>query len=374
MKSKITLEKAEYLAYKSQIKTISEKEQKKLDEWYTSHDDTIFTYQDGEHTVEKRIWNNIKAKLTTHQPLQLWLKLAIAACLVIAVSVTFYIANQKTQLPIPVFTGKIKDVPPGGNSAILTLSNGQRVNLGKKNAQLLLQKDIQTNDFEKGTLSYQKEHRAGIGPKSLNTLEIPASGQYHLVLADGSNIWLNSKSSLRYPVNFDDSNERIVELDGEGYFEIAKDPKHPFIVKSGNQRVKVLGTHFNINTYNDEPNVATTLLEGAVVVTSQRASTLLVPNQQVTYDGKSMTVKNVDAQKFISWKDGYFEFQQTDLPTAMRQIARWYNLKIVYEGTLPTKRFTGKVYRDLKLSGALKILSYFEVKFTVSDNTIIINN
>jgi transmembrane sensor len=374
MKDKTDQEKAEYLAHKWSRKTLSTEEMHFLEQWYNSHDDEIFSHSQMEGVVKKQMWKAISSKIGSAKTIPFWIKTVSAACLTLTLGSLFYLALQKPLVPEPVFIGKLKEIGPGGNAATLTLSNGKKVELKQVPTIGLSEEGVQITKEEEGKLSYQTIANKLASVIQQNTLETPAGGQYQVVLSDGSKIWLNSNSSLRYPANFRAAKERIVELEGEGYFEIQKDSSRPFIVRSRNQRIQVKGTKFNVNTYSDEPNIATTLVEGSVAIENQYASLSLSPDEQALNDGKSISKERIDARAFVSWKDGYFEFNNTDLNTAMRQISRWYGLKVVYADKLPSKHFTGKIYRDLKLSNALKILSYFEVRFTVDDHTIYISN
>jgi transmembrane sensor len=374
MKNKLSQEEIEKLAYKKQIHTISTEEKVLLDAWYYGHDDSVFFHYDPEQDVKHRIWNVINAHIGKKRQLKLWPKILSAACLVLVAGFSLYLLSHNRSSD-PIFTGKVKDINPGSNKAILTLSDGTHIDLNQAGSgNLATQGTTKIRKFEDGKLAYNTSPSLIVSGKKLNSIETPYGGQYEVVLSDGSKVWLNSKSSLHYPVSFNGEQQRIVKLTGEAYFEIAKDSSHPFIVQSKGQAVLVLGTHFNVNAYDDEPATTTTLTEGAIRLSGKSTTVQIKPNEQSVNNGITIRVQEVDASQFISWKDGYFEFQETDLKTAMRQIARWYNLKVVYSGEMPNKRFTGKIFRNLKLSSTLKILSYFDVKFVVSNNTIYINN
>ena len=191
----------------------------------------------------------------------------------------------------------------------------------------------------------------------INTVTTPKGGQYRLLLADGTRVWLNSASSLRYPSAFA-GDTRTVELSGEAYFEVAKNIDHPFIVNSKDISVKVLGTHFDIMAYADEDALNTTLIEGAVLVSQGSQSRILAPGQQALVAGNNsiISVQAADTDKAIAWTTGFFKFNHTDLHTIMREIARWYDIDIVYETNDNTETYGGRIRRDLNLSSLIKFL------------------
>jgi hypothetical protein len=376
MKSTISQSELEELSYKHQIGSITPAEKRLLDEWYGDHDDSTFYHGDKQKIVQQRIWKNIHYAVGEKRASRLWPKMVAAACIVLVSGLAIYFSVRTRMPKEAVFTGTLKDINPGGNKAILILSDGRRIDLTSLNSgNIAYQSGTAIKKLKNGTLEY---NIAGADRTdaivSYNTIETPAGGQYAVILPDGSKIWLNSGSALRYPVSFDGEKNRKVELTGEGYFEIAKDPNHPFIVSSGTQKITVLGTHFNVNSYTDEPGVSTSLFEGAISVSNGTYIKKLEPGERSVNNGGSIEISKVNLNQDIAWKNGYFEFQETDLKAVMRQLARWYGLSVSYAGKMPDKRFTGKIYRNLNLSSALKILSYFEVRFTVSNKNIYIEN
>ncbi len=376
MKPKISQTELEAIAYKNHIGTISPQERQLLDQWYESFDDTVFFHQDKQETVKLRMWTNVRNTIGSKKSAKLWPRIISAACMVIVAGFgIYYLAQHKTPKG-PVFTGTQKDINPGENKAYLILANGQRIDLtSAKTGTITAQPGTEITKLNSGALEYHpKDSGTSAGRLYYNTIETPFGGQYKVTLPDGSEIWLNSGSTLRYPVSFSGAKERKVELSGEAYFEIAKDAGHPFIVKSRTQEITVLGTHFNVNTYADEPSVNTTLIEGSIKLSNTSAAVILKPGERSVNNGQSILVRQVDVAQDIAWKNGYFEFYDTDLRTVMRQISRWYGLTVFYTGKMPAKRFTGKIHRNMKLSGTLKILSYFDVNFVVSDQNIYINN
>lgn len=193
---------------------------------------------------------------------------------------------------------------------------------------------------------------------SPNTISTPAGGQWQVTLSDGTRVWLNSASKLTFPASFAKLENRIVTLKGEGYFEVAKDPAHPFIVITGNQRVEVLGTHFNINGYADEPSIKTTLIQGRVRVTllGNNKPVMLRPGDQSTVTVKAMHVKQVDTDEAIAWKDGYFQFNNEPIPSVMRKIARWYDIDFKTDSNISNDGITGRLSRNRNISQVMKAL------------------
>ena len=270
------------------------------------------------------------------------------------------------------------DVLPGRNKAVLTLSNGSSLILDSvQNGTIARQGAMAVVKVDNGLLAYNAAAHTKTAEPEYNTLTTPAAGQYQLVLPDGSKVWLNNASSLRYPVAFA-GKTREVELQGEGYFEIAPDKDKPFTVKVGSQQVAVLGTSFNISSYTDEAVTRTTLVEGAVRVSEKDRSVVLQPGQQAqvnTGDATEAGVKVIDAnvRSVIAWKKGFFNFDHADVETVMRQFARWYDVRVEYpKGAITNRTFYGLVSRDLKLSDALNILNSQHIHCTLLDNKIIV--
>jgi len=204
---------------------------------------------------------------------------------------------------------------------------------------------------------------------SYNTITTPRGGQYQVTLPDGTVVWLNAASSLKYPTAFT-GKERIVELTGEGYFEVASNKDMPFKVQAADQTVEVLGTHFNINCYADEPAVKTTLLEGSVKVMHHgtHKSMTLKPGEQSTVSRNNFSVAMADTENAVAWKNNLFYFSGSDIPSVMRQISRWYNVTVEFEGAIPDIRLWGKVYRNSNASKVLELLEYFGLKYRIEEN------
>lgn len=305
---------------------------------------------------------------------------SIAAAVLIAVSIGIYFYSNRESVEAEQFVEiDVKnDILPGFNKAILTLADGSKISLDDaENGLLASQGNIAITKTENGQIVYEKnttDRTKFITNSSVvNTIQTPKGGKYQVRLPDGSKVWLNSASTLRYPTTFA-FNERKVHLKGEAYFEIAPNKKKPFRVESDNQVVEVLGTHFNINSYDDEDFVKTTLLEGSVKVilnskTNSITSTrFLKPGEQsFTNSSRSaIRIENADTEKAIAWKNGYFKFKNTPIKEIMREIERWYDVELVYEGKIPTDEFTGFISNDVKISAVLRIMEESGgVKFSV---------
>lgn len=286
------------------------------------------------------IFNTIVSKTeVTKSPMRLWKYIAAVAAVVIILTGAYFI-NQHIRYKNEqdLFASKIIAGTSGGT---LTLPNGKIITLAAAvNGELLEEDGVTVTKTSDGELIYDASQQSasiesGTDPNKINKLQTAKGQTYILTLPDKSKVWLNAESSIHFPSKFSNKN-RKVNLVGEAYFEIFKDPQHPFLVESGGQTVEVLGTHFNISAYSDEGNIKTTLFEGAVKVSSATGKTqTLKPEQQAVYDGKSIIVSPADTETAIDWKNGYFVFKNEDFKTAMRKIARWYNVEIVYNTDIP---------------------------------------
>lgn len=281
----------------------------------------------------------------------------------------------------------VNDIKGGGNRAVLTLSNGQKVILDDQVNQQQIsgtEKNIIRSGRLKGELVYDATAKTASSRDAAltNTIVTPRAGQYKVLLSDGTQVWLNAESSVRFPVVFN-GNSREVEITGEAYFEVAKKTKKhsgqriPFIVKTPKQQVEVLGTHFNINCYENEASTNTTLLEGAVRVSllpkaknSKPEIWPLRPGQQSRLTGQTFHITAVDTEEETAWKNGTIAFANADIKSIMRQVSRWYNVDVKYKGTIPGRTFTGSISRSAKLSELLKILQFSKINFSLSGSEL----
>jgi len=256
------------------------------------------------------------------------------------------------------------DVPPGGNKAILTLANGATIILDQAaDGTLAEQGNTRIIKQGSGRLAYQPPENSASGPAQVeyNTLTTPRGGQYQLELSDGTRVWLNAASSIHFPTVFR-GKERHVEITGEAYFEVAGNPSRPFIVDKGHTEIQVLGTHFNVNAYEDEANMEVTLLEGSVKVIqlTTHSSRLIKPGQQVLLNknGEIKLIEKADVDETVAWKNGLFVFHNDDLPVIMRRLARWYDVETEYQANqIPQSHFTGAIRRQENISKVLEMLS-----------------
>jgi ferric-dicitrate binding protein FerR (iron transport regulator) len=272
-------------------------------------------------------------------------------------------------------TSKEKQVTilPGRYTATLTLADGRQILLDSaENGQLTMQGNTRLLKEGSHILSYE-QRGADIVTERYNILTTPRSGQYQLTLPDGSLVWLNNVSSLRYPTSFQ-AKERVVELTGEAYFEVAKDLNKPFIVKTKDGSIEVLGTNFNIMAYTEEGGTQTTLLNGRVRVNTGRAMAELAPDEQakVEQNGELIVLKGVPSADIVSWKSGFFYFGRTAFASMMRQLARWYDVDIIYQGKAPDVEFSGKIDRSLPLNEVLEFLDKNQIHFRIEGRKLIV--
>lgn len=316
-----------------------------------------------------------RVSFETHQPSifqRMRLPLGIAASILIVFSIGYLLLfNRQEEQEIAKHTVSIS---PGRQAASLTLANGKKIFLSDQQAGKIAQEaGVSISKTSNGELIYEIIG-AKDQPHGFNTLATSNGETYRVKLPDGSMVWLNAASSLKYPVSFQNSKHREVQLSGEAYFEISKDRKHPFIVKSRGQQVEVLGTHFNINAYHEEPSILTTLLEGSVRLTSAHGAKVLKPGQQAALTAHQLKILPADTRSVTAWKDGYFRFKNESLPSIMRKIARWYNVEVVFEKGLPEDTYSGAVARHDDISRVLEIMEGSNnIHFTIKERRIIVS-
>lgn len=322
--------------------------------------------QDQLLQLKDNVWQRLEAGLL-HVPEpeeapsgRIWVWRAAAAVLVLAgVTAAYLFINKPAPGSQVAKISVIDDVAPGGNKAVLILGDGSKVNLSDaQNGKLAASANVtKTAD---GEVVYTAPEQSGV--TVYNTISTPKGGQYNITLPDGSKVWLNAASSLKFPTNFATSS-RKVELTGEGYFEIAQNPGRPFIVSTIKQTVEVLGTHFNVNAYADEPSVRTTLLSGKVRVRTSHGDKVLSPGQQSVGSETGLQVREADLELTMAWRNGSLRFRDQDLPTVMREVARWYDVTVAFEGKPDSRTYTGYVSRASNLSSFLKILKLSNIEF-----------
>lgn len=304
-----------------------------------------------------------------------WLPKVAAAVLLLAVATFAWQYSRTTKIAAPATTlaSAAKDAMPGGSKATLTLANGATVVLDSAAHEVIPSQGTAKVIRINGQLKYEAG-RVADAAVVYNTLATPRGGQFKIELPDGTLVWLNAASSLRFPTAFN-GKERTVILNGEGYFEVAHRDNMPFKVQLGSGVVEVLGTRFNIMAYQNEANVKTTLLQGAVKVSHNSQRVRLVQGQQASWaaGGSSITVGPADTDEAVSWKEGYFQFNRAPLTDVMRQLQRWYDVEVRYEGNTGKREFWGKIPRNVPLSEALKILELSSIQYSMKGDTIIIH-
>jgi ferric-dicitrate binding protein FerR (iron transport regulator) len=290
---------------------------------------------------------------------------------VITLSIGLYKYYDFVEAPVPsaeIKKGQVNiEIIPGSNKALLTLADGKQIVLEDTKSGLLAQQENTiVNKENDSVLVYSSQGPKMVKPQ-FNTISIPRGGQYQVVLPDGTKVWLNASSSLRFPTAFNGI-ERHVELSGEAYFEVKKDKDMPFIVTvinkhqyhgigKNNMRIEVLGTHFNVMAYEDESNAITTLLEGSVKVGNNLTNVLLKPGQQALFNKTDkINISVADTEGAVAWKNGYFKFSNENIRSIMNKISRWYDVDIEYKGKLPEKTLWGTISRFEDVSEVLKTL------------------
>jgi len=312
--------------------------------------------------IKETIHARLLASIASHkrrQIIRIWSAAAAAIILILSSGLYFNTLKKKTPVLVQTESPRFKnDVLPGDNRAILTLDDGSKINLDDaKNGFLASEENTDIRKTGSGQLEYSTGDKLNEAVK-YNTLSTPMGGQYQLALPDGSKVWLNSGSSIRFPTSFT-GKERIVELKGEAFFDIKKNKKMPFIVHTNNSMdIRVLGTQFNVMAYDDEKNINTTLLEGAVQILKESGTAYLEPGQSATLNKGTGKIKvaPADIDEAVAWKNGFFIFSNENIESIMRKVSRWYNVEVNYQGNLSNKDFVGTISRDKNISEILKML------------------
>lgn len=382
--------------------TCTEEEREQLLKWYRSPQNEIVEWPAAtgmeEAAVYQRIFSKIEQEIEPQHPAihQLipntadlqpqktnfnWQKIAVAAALILTSGVAVYFYQQHAAIPpIEQLTFK-NEVKPGGNKAILKLADGSEVVLdAAANGKLAQRKDINFSNTRDGQLAYNKQKNTlsdNAEALKYNTLSTPKGGQYRIILPDGTKVWLNAASSIRFPTNFLPG-ERKVTISGEVYFEVAKNKHQPFRVIADQQVLEVLGTKFNINAYADQQQINTTLAEGSVKLGRLKSSNyqFLKPGEQAQMNTKEQSpakISTADLEEVLAWKNDAFVFNNTPINEVMKQMERWYNVELVYKGAAPNLYFTGVIPRESNLSTFLRVLEGTGgVKFGIEQNKVII--
>ncbi|HEX5552880.1 MAG TPA: FecR domain-containing protein [Chitinophagaceae bacterium] len=379
----------------------TEEEKIKVEQWYESFEANSLRFMSGEakgtdmsatrsldaikkKIAQKQAESRESAPVSKTKVIHFW-RVAAAVAVLILFSGTIYFLSHSSnkRSTVPLVSVK-NDIQPGGNKAILTLGNGTKIVLDSTNTGILsIQGNTKIVKLNGGQLAYNPDPSATPGVTSrdkvqskvqYNTITTPRGGQYEVRLPDGSKVWLNAASSLRFPTAFTGM-DREVQVTGEAYFEIAKKANQPFKVSVKGMIVNVLGTHFNVMAYDNEPVIKTTLLEGSVKITQGDKNLILKPGQEAQLnqnDGLEL-IKDVNVDEAVAWKNHLFWFDNDDIQSIMRQLSRWYDADVVIEGKIPDL-FTGSIPRDVPVSKIFEVLEKTgSIRYKIENGKIIVS-
>ncbi|MEC3879459.1 FecR family protein [Parapedobacter sp. 10938] len=309
----------------------------------------------AEHAIKKTRWLR-------------WFPYAAAVIIVTLVSVWYVGTDPAENLKPKIANLKPGDIAPGGNRATLTLADGRSIDLSEAESEIVVGGEHISYASGSEELVDLKDEEI-----SLLVLATPKGGTYQITLSDGTKVWLNAESTLKYPSRFV-GEERVVEIEGEAYFAVTKDSNKPFKVHSRGQQIEVLGTEFNISAYTDEHDVKTTLVTGSVElkVNASGERMALVPSEQSVLSGDMITKQTVDVGPYIAWKDGHFNFDNTTLADMMKQMERWYDVEVIFESGVPNEQFSGTMSRDVSLQTVLELLHISGINYRIQGNDLII--
>lgn len=360
---------------------ITEEEKRVFTEWYNGFNDSFppndieippLLKQEMYASIQQKKDEGIK-KIFSFFSLR---RIGWAAAIIVVFGTVSILYNKPAKKPAEQIVQKPvlkNDIAPGTNKALLTLGDGSSIAIDEANTgDLASQGNTTIVKLDSGQLAYKVK---GVAREiSFNTLTTPRGGQFHLTLPDGSEVWLNSASSIRFPTAFEGQQRRVF-ITGEAYFEIKPNKSMPFVVEvNEHTSVEVLGTHFNINSYTDETSIKTTLVEGLVKVKSFEKQEFITPGQQIQVgeNNSIRLVKNADIEEVLAWKNGIFQFNEADLSSVLRQLSRWYDVDVQYEGDIPKREFGGEIQKNLSLLQVLKILEKNKVNFEIKGKTLIV--
>ncbi|MFB9079295.1 FecR family protein [Flavobacterium procerum] len=348
--------------------TLSPEEASIFAAWYNESDSNREYFErvkrnyqnDIEHINLDKAWRSVNKKITPKRSLKPYYKYAVAAAVILFIGIGYFSTTQNSVSNVDT-TNEVILANRNENDIVLTLADGSEVVLNnKKNGVVASQENVVITKDEDGQIRYEDRNQSNAGKVQYNTLMIPNGRTFQLKLPDGTKVWLNSKSSLKYPVEFL-GNKRTVTLEGEAYFEVTKNPHSPFTVSTNSGNVTVLGTHFNVNAYTEDQNFQTTLVEGKVEVSEagkENDAVVLNPGQQAVARKSSLKIKEVDPAVYTSWKDGKFYFENENLKDILTKMARWYDFNVKFEQkSLEQIKFTGIVLKEEPLDNLLNIIS-----------------
>lgn len=303
--------------------------------------------------------------------------LSYAASIALLVSLSFYFFNKKSKSDPSL---EVEVIKPGGNYATLTLENGSTIELDTAHGIISDLYGIEISKDESGMVVYTVNNRESETPHSTHKISTPRGGQYTIILPDSSKVWLNSESSIEYPLHFASSRE--VKLSGEAYFDVTKryaedNSRLPFKIELANQSIEVLGTQLNVNAYNDNEIIKTTLLTGQVKVNSNNESVLLKPGEQAVLQksNSNLSVKQVNTKEHCDWKEGYFYFENETIHQIMDKVSRWYDIEVEYKGPITDEGFGGEISRFENIQELLNVLEMTgKIKFQIEGRRVIVTS
>jgi ferric-dicitrate binding protein FerR (iron transport regulator) len=381
-----TEERAQRIAYLISgfiNRTLTTREHDELDLWVEESDDNVelFAQLTDERNINEALafmksldkdkaYKKVRSRIAPQNRKRRWiLPAAVAAILLIALGIVWLIRSNTvvTDAP-PNDIASTTDIQPGSAKAVLQLANGKTLELGKESRGTIAKEGGIAINASEQTLTYTGNEPSATA--AYNTLSIPKGGKYKLVLSDGTQVWINAASSIKYPAVFNDVERRVV-VEGEAFFDVAKDEKKPFIVQVNNATIQVLGTSFNVSTYSDEPAQTAVLVSGKIKVVAAKKQQELEPGQQANIETTgNITVTPAIVQAATAWKEDRFVFKEESIESIMRQLARWYDVKVVYNGNI-NYHFSAKISRDQPISTILRLLEETKrVRFTLHPDTI----
>lgn len=374
MQDHSTNKRYQKLARKQMQGTITRDEAAELAEWLAHDDGQLLEVPpdmaESRELHEKRLLGTIEQNIGWKRTARIrtFRSVAAAAAVLLLAVLGWWLLKPSPAVPSPAIVENNHDPAPGGNRAVLTLGNGQRIVLDSaSNGTLFNQGGIQCVKLDSGSLAYNMGSASD--EVQMHTLSTPIGGQFRITLSDGTSVWLNAASTLKFPSSFK-GQERSVEITGEAYFEVAHNERMPFIVGFNGSSVEVLGTHFNVMAYADEAKSKVTLLEGSVAVSNTSGRHILKPGMQALI-GSTITMSRANVEEAVAWKNGLFIFDNEDVHSIMRKLARWYNVKPEYTVELQGLTFSGTVSRYGNVSGVLNMLEMTEsVRFSLKGSTI----
>ncbi len=348
----------------------------RIENWYAEYLEKYSTVQEYDRKkVKNEVWDGIAQRRPLRSTKVVWWPRMVAAAIAVLVGVVavYQFAIKPTLIPATTYVQNESPILPGSNTAILTTSDGKKIELTNSAKGILTQgKGFEIKKEDDGLIVFNVKADNSLTSVVYNTIETPKGGIYQVVLPDGSKAWLNNASSISFPTQFP-GDERMVKITGEVYFEVAHDKKRPFRVLTHQQKIEVLGTKFNINAYEDEPLMKTTLIEGSVKVTGGSGIQVLRPGYEMATqrNGKDR-VSVADLKSALAWKEGIFHFERVKLAVLMRQLARWYDIELVYESELPDDEFVGDIKRSEDIHKVLEILKEGKIAVTLEGRKLIV--